>query len=230
MMLMRIVPLLLLTTLLAHSQPTNLVAGTSPPADRSTVSTLQVMLRSIDPTATILSSEEHDGKVTSMTLSQPTNAPPVEAWAGIYSTKVIPPLQAFLQSLAPTAKISQKQDGSLTWYTCEWPDVTVRFMVDLSWDGPGQRTGMKNWISGLPAGETNTPAVGSLLHQIDATVNAVGSIATPRYDSTGKATALILGLAAKLDGYVFSQYTFYDVMGAKIIGMGDAPAKLNSQK
>jgi hypothetical protein len=210
----------MLTTLLTHAQsvqvqPTN--------AATTTVSNLQALLRSLGTNVTVY--EGHNGDITNIVTPQPTNV-----WAGIFSPTVVPPLQELLQSLAPAAKISKKQAGAKIIYTCEWPDVTVQFTVDLLWDAAGQRTGMISWISGLPDVNTNSPTVGALLQKVDATVDSIGTIATPQYDSDGKAVSLILGLAKKLNGFVFAQYTFYDTNGLKIIGLGNAPAKFDNRK
>jgi hypothetical protein len=149
--------------------------------------------------------------------------------AGIFSTKVMPSLKALILALAPTAKISEGRDGDSTNLTCQWSDVTVRLTIKPHWDGRVERDGMKNWISGFPAEDKNNPAVISLLHRIDSTVDCVGSVTTPRYDSAGKAASLILGLAASLDGYVFSKLSFYDLAGARIIGVSGAPLNLKDQ-
>lgn len=89
---------------------------------------------------------------------------------------------------------------------------------------------MKNWISGFAADDKNTPAVRSLLHRIDSTVDCLGSVITPRYDSGGTTASLILKLAASLDGYVFSKQSFYNATGDKIIGVSDAPLSLKDPK
>jgi hypothetical protein len=72
--------------------------------------------------------------------------------------------------------------------------------------------------------------VAALVRKIDSTVVLVGSVITPHYDPSGKASSLVLGLAAKLDGYVFSHQSFYDATGAKIIGVTNAPLNLKDQK
>jgi hypothetical protein len=216
MRLRRILCLLLLTTMLAAGQPVN-VQPTN--AVTTTVSNLQFLLRSLGTNVTV--SADRDSVITNIVTVQPTNA-----WAGIFSPAVVPSLEELLRSLAPTAKISKKREGANISYICEWPDVTVRLTVDLAWDGAGQRTGMRNWILGLSGVNTNMPAVGLLIHEVDDTIDAVGSVATPQYDSGGKATALILGLATKLNGFLFAQYAFYDAKGSKIIGLGNAPTKL----
>ena len=164
-----------------------------------------------------------------MVYSQPVNSQPPNQKAGIYSTKVVPPLRDWLLAVAPTAKISEGQEPGKTSFSCEWPDVTVRLTIKPDWNRSIQSLQMKNWISGFPVG-TNTPAISSLLRQVDATVSCIGCVSTPRYDPAGKALLLILGLAAKLDGYVFSEKSFYDRTGSKIIGVPEAPLKLKDQK
>jgi len=150
--------------------------------------------------------------------------------AGIFATTIVPPLKPLLSSLAPGAKISESRQGDMTVFSCEWPDVTVTLTMNPRWDGRVQCSGMKGWISKFPAGDTNTPAVASLLHKIDSTIDCVGSVITPRYDSDGKAASLVLGLATKFDGYVYSYQSFYDTTGSKIIGVVGNPTKLKTQK
>lgn len=150
--------------------------------------------------------------------------------AGIYATKEVPALKPLLLSLDPALKITEGHSGDTTHFTCVWPKVTVRFTVQSHWNSLQQRLGMKNWIAGVAGGGTNTPAVESLLRKVDGTVACIGSVITPRYDSAGKASALVLGLAAKLDGYVFSEQSFYDPSGDKIVGTANAPAKLTEIK
>ena len=139
-------------------------------------------------------------------------------------------MKTLLLDLAPTAKISEGRDGDSTSVTCEWSDATVRLTLKPHWDAPVERSGMKNWISGFAADDKNTPAVRSLLHRIDSTVDCLGSVITPRYDSGGTTASLILKLAASLDGYVFSKQSFYNATGDKIIGVSDAPLSLKDPK
>jgi hypothetical protein len=210
MMLHRILSMLLLTALMAHSQPANDKIGVDPAS-------------AVPPAL--------NGLLQAMTNSQATNnSRPANDKASIYSTRAVPPLKALLQALNPTANIVEGRSGDATNFTCEWPDVTVRFTIKTNWDGPVECSGMKKWILKFPAGEQNTPAVAALGRKMDASVDCVGSVTTPAYDPAGKASSLVLGLAAKLDGYVFSHESFYDATGAKIIGVADAPLKLKDQK
>jgi hypothetical protein len=161
--------------------------------------------------------------------SQPAISPSADVKAGIFSTVEMPALKTLLAATAPTAKVSETHDGAVTNFICEWPDVTVRFTIKPHWDRTTQCLGMKNWISSFPAEQKNTPDVQSLNRKIDSTVDCVGAVIAPRYDSAGKAASLILGVATKLDGYIFSQQSFYDATGAKIIGNSNAPASLSAK-
>lgn len=150
--------------------------------------------------------------------------------AGIFSTTKVPPLLPLLSSLAPAANITEGRNGDSTTFTCEWPTVTVTITVDPHWDGSVQLAGMRNWISKFPADERDTPAVAALLRKIEGTVDCIGSVIRPGYDAEGKAAALVLGLAAKLEGFVFSHQSFYDAAGTKVIGLPDNPAKIQTTK
>jgi hypothetical protein len=211
MTLQRILVTLLLTSFMAHSQPTP-----NQPADSSTnlPSSLNTLLTQ-NP-GLKLSKVPGAGRDTSQSPET----------AGIFLTKEVPPLKALLLSLDPTLKISEGRNGDTTNFTCTWPDVAVRFTIKSHWNGPEQRLQMKSWIASVPGGDTNTPAVESLLQKVNGTVACIGSVITPHYDAEGKASALVLGLVAKLDGYVFAQRSFYDSTGAEIIGLPDAPSKL----
>ena len=210
----RILLIVLLTCLMAHSQPCNPLVASGDAAASSTnpPQSLKILL-SADSSLNI--SGGHSGEPTSDK-------------AGIYSTKPVSSLKAVLLSVDPTLKITEASNGESTNLTCVWPEVTVRFALKTQWDDLGQRLGMRNWISSVPGG-TNTPAVGALLHKVDDTVACIGSVVTPRYDSAGKASTLVLGLAAKLDGYVFSQKSFYASTGEKIIGVTNAPLQFKAQ-
>jgi hypothetical protein len=203
-MFQRIFSVLLLTALTAHSQPTNGKAGAD--STNAVPPALKAMLQG-------------------MATAEPTNDK-----AGIYSTMKVPPLKTLLAALDPTAKVVEGRNGDTTNFSCEWQGVTVQFTLKTNWNGPVESSGMKAWIARFPAGEQNTPAVAALLRKMDSSVACVGSVITPRFDPTGKASALVLALATKLDGYVFSHQSFYDAAGVKIIGNADAPSKLKDQK
>lgn len=161
---------------------------------------------------------------------QATNPPPAGETAGIYAAREVAQLKALLPGLAPGAKLSERHDGQVTNFICEWPDVTVRLTLRPHWSDSGQRLAMKNWIAALPAADTNAPAARALLHKVDSTVDCIGSAITPGYDPEGKASSLVLGLAAKLDGYVFSHKAFYDAAGGKVVGDLHAPLNLQDQR
>jgi hypothetical protein len=194
---------LLLAAIAAHSQPTKDRAGAL--SNAAPAPSLKALLQAA------------------------ADSRPANDRAGVYSTMAVPSLKALLQSLDPTAKVVEGTNGNLTNFTCEWPDVTVRFTLQPDWKGPDQRAGMKKWIAKLPGGDQNTPAVAALLEKVDSSVACIGSVITPRYDPAGKASSLVLGLAAKLHGYVFAQGSFYDATGAKIIGRAGAPLELKDQ-
>jgi len=163
-----------------------------------------------------------------MAAAQETGSPAPNEKAAVYSTVELPPLKALLASIAPAAKILEEHKGNATLFTCQWPDVTVRFTIRPQWDGATQRPKMKEWISSFPDNDTSNPAVQSLLRKMDVTTDCIGSVVTPRFDTAGKASSLILAVASKCQGYVFSQKSFYDVSGAKIIGAPNAPGTLKS--
>jgi hypothetical protein len=166
-------------------------------------------------------------QLTNLATHLPPDEPaPVTETTGIYATRPVPPLADLLRPLAPTAICSETNQGGMIKYTCAWPEVAVRFTVAPHWDGPGQRGEMKKWIFKFPPEATNTPAVGTLLRQMDATVACVGVVVTPHYDAGGRAAALVLGLAEKLEGYEFYDQSFYDAAGARIIGATNAPVNL----
>lgn len=146
--------------------------------------------------------------------------------AGVYSTKELPPLKPLLSSLAPKAKVTEGKEGDSSTFTVEWPDLSIQITVDPTWDRDVQLSGMKGWISRFPDDEKGTPAVAGLLKKMGSTVACVGNVITPGYDAEGKASALVLGLASKLEGFVFSHQSFYDTTGAKIIGLPEDPASI----
>jgi hypothetical protein len=211
----RILLILLFACAMARSQTTNSPAADNKPDSSAT---------NLPPSLQALS------QVPGIKLSTTPPPPqePSQATAGIYATKEVPLLKTLLLSLDPTLKVKERTDGDPTSVVCTWPDVAVRFTIQQKWNAPAQRQAMKNWVGKVPEGNTNTPAVGSLLHQMDGTVACIGTVITPHYDSDGKVSSLVLGLAAKLDGYVFSQLAFYGPSGDKIIGVTNAPAQFSA--
>jgi hypothetical protein len=139
-------------------------------------------------------------------------------------------LKAVISSLAPTARISEVRDRDSTVFLCEWPDVNVRITLDPQWDAQAQVAAMKEWIAKFPADEKDTAAVALLLRKLDSTVERVGCVITPRYDKAGRTASLVLGLATKLDGFIFTHQTFYDAKGTKIIGLPGDPPTLQTRR
>jgi hypothetical protein len=145
--------------------------------------------------------------------------------AAIFATKRIPPLQPLLAALAPDAQISESEEADITLFFCEWHHVIIQLTIDPNWDRVAQCAGMKGWISQL-AGHHDPAAVKALVRKVDSTVDCIGSVILPGYDSSGKAATLILALATALDGYIFTHQSLYDVRGVKIIGDENAPMSL----
>jgi hypothetical protein len=150
--------------------------------------------------------------------------------AGIYSEKRGAPEKELIELLAPKAKVTESREGKKTIFLCEWPDVSVKINVDPDWDLKKMISGMKLWIASFPPEDKGTPSVATLLHQLDATVDCYGCEITPHYDAEGKAAALVLNLAAKCHGLVFSHLTFYDSEGNRIIGADGEPVNLRNPK
>jgi len=162
---------------------------------------------------------------------QPTNAslPSAKETAGIYATSQIPPLKELLVALAPAAAVSvEHDDNNSVHFICAWPEVSVRLTVISNWNGEVERSGIKSWVISSAAVQTNMLAAKPLLGKIDSITGCVGCVITPRFDLEGKAAALVLALAAKLDGYVFTHQAFYDPAGAKLVGVPEAPLKLKA--
>jgi hypothetical protein len=155
---------------------------------------------------------------------------PSDKKAGIYLTKKAQSLKAAISSVAPTAKISEVREKDLTVFLCQWPDVNVRITVDPHWDGQTQLAGMKGWIAKFPADEKDTAAVASLLQKMDSTADCIRCVITPGYDKAGRTASLVLGLATKLDGFIFTHQTFYDAKGTKIIGLPGDPLTLQTRR
>jgi len=146
--------------------------------------------------------------------------------AAIYSTKKGATLKSLILSSAPSAQVTESTSGDKTVFLCTWPNVTVKVTVDPHWDGGVQLVGMKGWISRFPPEERDIPPVTLLLKQMDSTIDCFGCVISPHYDPDGKAASLITSLAAKLDGYIFSHQTFYNLEWEKIIGLPGDPLKL----
>jgi hypothetical protein len=146
--------------------------------------------------------------------------------AGIFATKNIPPLKPLLAALAPDARISENRKADMTLFLCEWHDVTTQLTIDPNWNGAAQCAGMKGWISQLAAGHHDPAAIKALIRKVDSTIDCIGSVISPGYDSSGKAATLIVALATAFDGYIFSHQSIYDVRGVKIIGDENDPMNL----
>ena len=146
--------------------------------------------------------------------------------AGIYSETRGAPEKSLIQSLAPKAKISEEKDGEKTKFTCQWPDVTVTINIDPHWNLADQIHEMKRFIEHFTGKENTSPSAAMLLKKLDATADCYGCVITPHYDPEGKAAALLLSLAAKRHGVVFTHQSFYDTDGNRIIGVADDPAVL----
>jgi hypothetical protein len=149
--------------------------------------------------------------------------------AGVYSTKEVPAMKPLLASLAPGATITEGKEGDLASFTCAWKDVTVKLTVDTHWNKAVEVPGIKGWIGRFPPQKKDTPAVAALARQLASTTYCIGCAITPGYDSDGKVTALLLGLAKALDGFVFTHESFYDVDGTKIVGFPDDPVSLKTR-
>jgi hypothetical protein len=217
----RVLLIFLLTCVVANSEPTN-----SEPAGSRSANILSNLPPALQ--AVIASS---GGALKVSTTPPPPEVPTNDNdSATIYTAWVVPPLKSLLMSLEPTAKISERTNGttngSSSSIICELPGVSLRFTVPKLWDAAAQRRAMKFWIAKVPGCDTNAPAVMSLMRQVDGTVGCIGVGVTPRYDPAGKASALVRGVAARLDGYVYSRYSFYAPSGEIIIGVPNAPAKL----
>jgi hypothetical protein len=150
--------------------------------------------------------------------------------AGVYSTQSVKIDRDLIVSLAGKAEVSETVEGEIKKLVCRWTNVSVAVVVDPKWDGDVQIKGMRGWISRFPEEERDITPVAALLRTMDSVTNCYGCVITPGYDPDGKAKALILGLAKKAQGFVFSHQTFYDTEGKKIIGLPGDPVTLGPKK
>ena len=146
--------------------------------------------------------------------------------AGIFATRKIGSLGPLLGAVAAEAQLSRQPEDAITYFFCDWPDLTVQLATDPNWDRRIQCAGMKDWISIQTIPQQKKAAVATLIQKINATVDCIGTAIAPGYDPEGKAASLVLAIATAFDGYIFSHQSFYDARGTKIIGDDSDPISL----
>lgn len=146
------------------------------------------------------------------------DSPPKEAKASLLSLREKPLGLPQIKELAPEATVKATVAKDMTSYAVEWKNAKVVINVREDYDQKTQNEGALGWISRFPKKERSTAAAANLQKFIPSVKRSYGIILPQGFDGGGVTSEFLLKLAAELQGLPFTNSSFYDRQGFKILG------------
>lgn len=139
--------------------------------------------------------------------------------AAIYSPLPVEVTAEQLVELAPGAEVQPTERGFLV----TWPDLQVNVILGYPGDFAEHLAGMRGFVEQMS--ELDPEGAQRMRERIPTFRNSIGTQISPGFDEAGRARALVLGLASRLGGTIFTAASFYDAQGKPILYAG-GPAEL----
>ena len=141
--------------------------------------------------------------------------------AGIYLNSKFFLNKDDISLFSPGAVVTRSDEEGGYAFLVDWKDLKVAISVRDEWsDKSTQISGMGNYVSQF---NLESAVADKLLQKISKTEDVLGCVIEPGFDDQNRVANLLLQIATKYSGYVFTYQSFYGEDGSKLVGSEESP-------